>query len=197
MLLHKRRRLRDLKITRIAFVDKGANRRDFAFFKSENGGSNMLDIKKIITQIFADAGIPEGANPEVEKAKAETIASIIEMLTGEPTEDKIKMAIETLQTLMSAYPAPPKSEDKKPEDLDFQKVLGEQRDLAIEKVGKKLSAKTIEKIKNAFDSLGDLLKEVAELKSDDDIKKFEEKHEEFSVEETAEIIKGMLEEVSV
>lgn len=85
---HRRRRLKDIKINAIAFVDAGANKRDFAIFKKEKKMEDELLLNDTDTE-----GTPSDKVEEKVEEKEETPAEKVEKIRHGAILARIKSGI--------------------------------------------------------------------------------------------------------
>lgn len=191
-----KRRLKNIRIKSIAFVDQGANMRDFAIYKKK-GDNKMSKDKKVekqndiaealgkIVDALKEENIKDALSlvnallKEVEKiekkeypinkgAVVDVIEKVITMLKDGPNMNKISEAIGLL------YEADVTLKDKLMDvDINNLETISKSVLDNVEKAGKKFSKKTLEKIQSAVKSLQDLLSEVENVKTDEDVKKIE------------------------
>ena len=195
--MQAKRRLKNISISRIALVDKGANLKDFALYKSKNGGNNRMNKEQIYSDLFVKKNDDQDElKVDREKVKPETFDSVIKLLDGNEDPD-VKRAGKLLTVLKDKYGYPGSTKEKivekeaKPESKeDIEKMIDVLSDATIAKAGRKLSAKAEGLVKTAWNALKQLLDEVSQLKDDDGIKKFEEDHEEIDSEKFGEAVEA-------
>lgn len=73
---HKRRRLKDIKINAIAFVDAGANKRDFAIFKKEKKMEDELLLNDTDNEGTPSEKVEEKVEEKTEETAAEKVEKI-------------------------------------------------------------------------------------------------------------------------
>lgn len=83
---HKRRRLKDIKINAIAFVDAGANKRNFAVFKNLKKGEDEMDDELFIND-----------TQETENKEVESTQTVEKKETDNKTDNKTENKIEKLR----------------------------------------------------------------------------------------------------
>jgi hypothetical protein len=100
----KKRQLADLRVRSVAFVDKGANRRPFLFYKRAEGGPEREDNM---------ARPIDGAKEAVKKATSlqEIIGACLEILKGNPDEAELGEVVKMLEEASKIYPKPETAND--------------------------------------------------------------------------------------
>jgi hypothetical protein len=212
--------LKDMDISKVSLVDRGANGRTFAVLKRDAPPLPDLPPDEragLLATIAKALGVKGfGAAP---LAKAETFASII---AGEELEDALYDSWETLRSsLWNAVYAWDYDADQPASIAQKQALVGQNLDefkawllaamdgaasiakrdepasqsrhLAafIRKVGKKISAARLERLQSAADALAEVLAEVASADEESDIEK--EAEMTLSKEDIAQIAKAVRE----
>lgn len=180
------RRLNEINITRIAFVDKGANKKDFALFKRfeekkndfknhKNGDNkNMKPINKYFKAEAVD----------VSKVDVDTMDEVIGFLTGLEDPDAKKVA-ELLAAVKTKYADKMNATPKMGPEAMAEAAEEVKKDMET----KKFSKAFIDSIKEGVDNMINLFKAIKEVKEDPEaVKKFEEENRELT---ESEIISGL------
>jgi hypothetical protein len=98
----KKRQLTDIRVSAIALVDKGANRRPFFLFKrDENPQGDNMD-RPIIA---AKAAIAKASSLQ------DVIAECIKVLQGQPDDTELKSVVDMLTAAATQFPKPEPAAD--------------------------------------------------------------------------------------
>jgi len=175
------RRLNEINITRIAFVDKGANNKDFALFKSFEQKKENKNHKKGVNKMkFAKYFQAEKVN--IEKIDIDTIDEVVSFLAGLEDPDAAKVA-ELLTAVKTKYAdkmtAPAKDGGQMMDSAEAETVT--------EMETKKFSKPFIDGIKETFATIKNMRKAIKEVKPEAEaIKKFEDENREATEAEITE-----------
>lgn len=174
------RRLNEIRINRIAFVDKGANKKDFALFKRleekiDNSKNHKKGVNKNMKKLREK--YIQAEKVDVSKINADTLDEVIGLLEGIEDEDA-KTAAALLGGLKEKYAdklCPTDSEKAIDEaEKETEKTLEE----------KKFSKTFVESVKEIFKNLKDLRKGIKDVKAEStEVKKFEDENREATPEE--------------
>jgi len=194
---HKKpRELKDLIITGVAFVDKGANGSDFSIVKRLFGDVNMEEDDFLVLEAgdteeeIAKAKKKKEEDEEEDRKKAEKAAdpkgmlnAAMEALKDVKGGEKALGMLRLLSGILNkALDNKDKKVAKKIEKISqLVPILERMEEIMFAKAGRKISTHNFELIKTAFKALGELMAKIdAELtgdvkksgdKKDDDVKK--------------------------
>lgn len=163
--MHKKRRIRDLKIDVISFVDSAANKRKFAIFKNKNQGVTM-DY-----DLFTDPNLDDEFKQfviEIKKGEQDraAVAKKVKALMNDPSDESLHKAFRLIDAFMMSKMLEADLNSMISKSLETSKETLSKDDLKEEDIEKMLEGFEAEIDKQKKNPNVDLASKVVELLGD-------------------------------